>query len=194
MSTRGFWGFKYNNEYKMMYNHSDSYVEWLGIHLVREIKDIGSIKFLKNIYKKIKIVSLDDVEPSDKELKNLKMDAACGNIDLNSDCGRHGTWYNLLRNTQGSLQYSILSDTPYQAGVTSKKYIFNERYTYIIDLTKKTFDIYENSCIPKHKKSLLASIPLIDIFTQEFSLNDDEDVKFLYKKMNLVDKQNNENQ
>ena len=48
MSTRGFWGFKYNNEYKMMYNHSDSYVEWLGIHLVREIKDIGSIKFLKN--------------------------------------------------------------------------------------------------------------------------------------------------
>lgn len=178
MSTRGFWGFKYNDEYKMMYNHCDSYVEWLGVHLAREIKDIGSIESLKNIYKKIKIVPLDDTEPSDKELKNLKMDAACGKIDLISDCGKKGTWYNLLRNTQGSLQYAIISDLPYQAGLSSKRGIFSQEYTYIIDLDKESFDIIYNTHYPYNRKKILSSTPLTKIFSHVFSADDDIDSKF----------------
>lgn len=41
MSTRGLWGYRKNNEDKLLYNHYDSYPSGLGKEIVEKIKTLG---------------------------------------------------------------------------------------------------------------------------------------------------------
>ena len=64
MSTRGIWGFKLNNEYKVTYNHCDSYPSYLGVILKNQLTNY-SIEQLRKIFERIILVEDTDIIPKD---------------------------------------------------------------------------------------------------------------------------------
>ena len=67
MGTRGIYGFKKNNEYKVTYSHCDSYPSWLGKKIVEYIKS-HSIEEMNEVYERIILIEEDfKIESLSKE-------------------------------------------------------------------------------------------------------------------------------
>lgn len=68
MGTRGAYGFRKGNRNKLTYNHYDSYFDYLGNNLLKEIHDIGNSEKLLETYNYIKLVD-GDTKPTEEQIK-----------------------------------------------------------------------------------------------------------------------------
>jgi hypothetical protein len=148
MGTRGFFGFIYKGKCYVIYNHFDSYPEYLGKNIVNEIifelyHDPEFVRWI-GLIENLKIIT-NDMEPSDGDIKKLEQWT-----DLT--VGGQGThdWYCLLRKTQGSLnkvlESGYLENNAVNNGPPTQD-IWLE-FGYILDLDKRQFEYYDGSDKP----------------------------------------------
>ena len=154
MGTRGAYGFKRGNKLKLTYNHYDSYFNYLGDNLIKELHDVGSLEKLNDTYDYIKLVKQDS-KPTKKQIKECEK-----YCDLRVSEGTEEDWYCLLRNTQGSIKQWVNKEFPYM--INSNNFIEDDifcEYYYIIDLNTNEFVAVKTFNNEEHR------IPLEDIFS-----------------------------
>ena len=152
MSTRGLIGIKYKGKTKATYNHFDSYPRYLGFNLVKELKEKDSIKLLKKNFKNIKLVTTEET-PTKREINKYKKF-----LDLKVSKQTEKDWYNLLRNTQGTLKYIISGEQKHM--IDNLSFLKDSEWAYIIDLDDNNLEIYE-------KGNLTKKYPLNNLPTKE---------------------------
>ena len=137
MGTRGLWGFRYNGQDKLTYNHFDSYPSNLGKTLIDFVKK-SSVEEMKNIFNYIKLVN-EKIVPTENEVKEC---IRFKTVDLGVGNQNYKDWYCLLRNSQGNPNY-------YRDGlkymIDSSKFIKDSlfcEYTYIINLDNECLEFY----------------------------------------------------
>lgn len=136
MGTRGLYGFYKNGETKVTYNHSDSYPEWLGKHVI-EFASTTSIPEMNDIFDKIILIQ-EDSKPTQEQIEEC---AKYTNLGVST--GSVEDWYCILRNSQGDLnayknglRYMIDSQEFIQAS------LFCE-WAYIINLDDNVLEVYK---------------------------------------------------
>lgn len=103
MGTRGAWGFKCDGEYKVTYNHFDSYPEGLG-KTVAEFVANHTIDELQEVAHNIEMVQSDKKPTPEQEQRLQKWEKETGISVSDTSVGgeeANGTWYQLLRKSQG---------------------------------------------------------------------------------------------
>ena len=104
MGTRGHIIIKYNGKLIRLYNHMDSYPEWLGKNILEDLitllKDFG-LSGLIELLEKCKIVD-DSIKPTKYDVIKL-----ADYTNLNVSNQSTNDWYCLLRKTQGHLLYMV---------------------------------------------------------------------------------------
>lgn len=154
MGTRGIFGFKINNQYKLAYNHYDSYIEGLGYKIVQQIQDLKKekkfTKLKKNVLKLqlVKSNNVDDQIP-DKLIKKYYKFANL-NVGGNSE---KITWYQLTREAQGEgLIPAIMNGLEHI--IDNYDFVLDSLFCewgYIIDFDSNTFKIYKGFQTKKFK-------------------------------------------
>gem|GEM_PF-798565 len=141
MGTRGCYGFYVNNQEKVMYNHSDSYPEYLGKELFNFISrnDNETLKVMAN---EMRLVDLDKDRRNIEELKYV-----AGVLNRNLDIDKIGEnfidWYWVLRDVQGDFSYwenglrVMLTASPFLG-----ESLFCE-WAYIINADTMELEIYK---------------------------------------------------
>lgn len=159
MGTRGALGFRKNREYKVTYNHYDSYPEELGQNILVFIKN-HTIEEMNDIFNKIRLVN-EDVPP-DKEtvawlIENIDecKEDKLGRLDYTAE------WYSLLRGLQGRLDLYAKAGVMIDSQEFLKNNLFCE-YAYIIDLDENVLKYYQG-------------VTLVQTFTLEFIKGTDSD-------------------
>jgi hypothetical protein len=146
MGTRGAIGFRKNGEYKVTYNHFDSYPEELGEKILTFIKH-HTIEEMNEIFDKIRLVDMDT--PPDKEtvawlIENIdecKRDLL-GRVDYTAE------WYSLLRGLQGRLDLYAKAGVMIDFQEFLKDDLFCE-HAYIIDLDESVLKYYQGVTLVK---------------------------------------------
>ena len=116
MSTRGVWGFRKNNEDKLIYNHGDSYPTYLGKEVFEAIKEY-KVEDMKSAFDMMTAVD-EDKKPTKNELKEL----AYSYRHEMSKCDSE-SWYVALREAQGNLVAYIVNKLPYY--INSNNFIYD---------------------------------------------------------------------
>ena len=138
MGTRGVYGFRVDGKDYLTYNGFDSYPEWLGEHLVEEIKDYlteGTLDGMAENVRRIKFVNSSD-KPTEADFE--KYSAFSAHVSTGED------WYSLLRNMQGSIK-DILK---YEIMIERADFIWDSlfcEYGYIINLDTNKFEVYRGN-------------------------------------------------
>jgi len=142
MATRCLYGFKKGNDYKLAYNHMDSYPSGFGKEFVSFIRE-NTLSELEDLYEKIVLVDRNEL-PNDNQIKLL--------IDKKmyyKDDGKILNWEEIFYENGTILEY-----------YTKDFYImpsYNDwidggfDYIYIINLDKKTFQVYRYSSSSEDK-------------------------------------------
>lgn len=143
MSTRGLFGFRKNGIDKTMYNHSDSYPSYLGLH-VAEFCAATTISEMNRICDAIEMVS-EDGAPS---MREIQFCADHWLTDLKVNSRSANDWYCLLRNMQGNLQ--LLKSVVQSAGkaymIDNSSFIKDSlwcEYAYIINLDTGVLEFWK---------------------------------------------------
>lgn len=145
MSTRGYYGFIKNGVEKGTYNHSDSYPEWLGFHILQTLERLP-ISDLNCLFDSIEVVEENDA-PTKKQVANLLLGEIIESEELANN------WYAQLRSIQGaptmwekfikakktypSLLFYMTNGYPF-----IKDSLFCE-YAYIINLDTRELEFYK---------------------------------------------------
>ena len=146
MSTRGAIGFIKNKQYKVSYNHWDSYLEGKGVEVVNFIKN-NSVERLNEIFDNMIMVNQTDI-PTEKERKEILKFWKNNNIKNEWDPKHFGSgtadWYYYLSVTNGYPEY-------YNKGLrymTDDKEFINDtlfcEFAYLIDLDENKLYILSN--------------------------------------------------
>ena len=137
MGTRGAYGYRMNDEDKIVYNHFDSYISgglgedimtFCSLHTTDEM--VESFTFMFAIK--------EDKKPTKKQIKEC---AAW--TDMSVTGSKEPNWYQLLRKTQGKLEAYLENGIPYY--VDYKDFLKNSlfcEWAYIINLDTKKLEIY----------------------------------------------------
>lgn len=137
MGTRGFYGFKKDGEYKVTYNHFDSYPDGgLGEDVVRFCESTSTGE-MKKIFDEIEMIG-QNIDPTEEQIKNC-----VPWTDLSVSNQSTSDWYCLLRKAQGDLE-------AYKNGLKYMKddsWALTEKdtwleYGYVINLDDDTLDFY----------------------------------------------------
>lgn len=138
MSTRGIWGFKFNNEYKTTYNHCDSYPSYLGVNLKNQLTNY-TIDQLKEIFERIILVNDTDIIP--KDIAKEIIDGGFANErGLNNKHYTNTDYYSFLREWQGEIEPYLKCSHPYMCDGNNYDSFID--YSYIIDLDEELFITY----------------------------------------------------
>jgi len=163
MGTRGVVGVKVNGEYKVTYNHFDSYPDCLGeevVALCNSLSDKGLWMKFKEMMQQVELVNSDDT-PS-KEVQDAYITE--GFFDGMVSRQTPSEWYCLLRNLQGTEIFHAILDGKCKHMINSfdflKDSLFCE-YAYIINLDALSLEFYEgfneepdkNSPLPFEQKT-----------------------------------------
>lgn len=136
MSTRGAYGFVKNKEMKITYNHYDSYLEGLGLSVIKFIANTTDAE-LNKIFDKIIMVNEDSI-PTQEQIKE------CEKVtNLNVSSKSVNDWYCLLRNAQGNLE-EYKNDLRYM--IDNKEFMGDSlfcEFAYILNLDDKRLEIYK---------------------------------------------------
>lgn len=146
MSTRGAIGFIKNKQYKVSYNHWDSYLEGKGVKVVEFIKN-NSVERMNEIFDNIIMVNQTDI-PSEKQEKEILKFWKRNNLKSDWDPEHFGSgtkdWYYYLSVTNGYPEY-------YNKGLrymTDDKEFINDtlfcEFAYLIDLDENKLHILSN--------------------------------------------------
>jgi len=136
MGTRGLYGFCKNEEFKLAYNHYDSYPSWLGEEVLSYAR-AKSVKELNKIFDSIKMINVDN-EPTFSDIEKWQQ-----YTDLSVGSGSTTDWYCLMRKAQGDLEaFETTGQMP------DDKEFFNDglfcEWCYIINLDSNNLEIYRN--------------------------------------------------
>lgn len=143
MGTRGALGFKINNEYKISYNHYDSYISGLGVNVVKQLINIKKKNQLNELKEKVKNIKLvnESIPPTKEDQKKYSK-------FLNSNVGGRSSsvqWYQLLRETQGDFLLDAILKDNLEHMLDSKNFLYDSlfcEYAYIINFDDNTFNVY----------------------------------------------------
>ncbi len=146
MSTRGLTGFIADGKWYAMYNHGDSYPEWLGMRVLEFCKQVEDWNALKENVKELTLVN-DDQKPTIEEAELYK----CYHENPNETVLGHKKqeitdWYWLLHSLQGE---GIL----YEINKGNLKHLIDDHdfiedslfceWAYIIDLDEMELKVYK---------------------------------------------------
>lgn len=137
MSTRGVVGFRYKEQDKVMYNHSDSYPDYLGLTTIEAVRKYTDEQLI-SAYNKITLVDSDET-PSEK-LQEQYTKYHCGGVST----GKKSEWYALLREAQGNID-AYVTDAKLEHMINGRRSLFDSlfsEYAYIINLDDKTLEFY----------------------------------------------------
>jgi len=147
MSTRGAVGFKLFDEYKVTYNHGDSYVKGgLGadvVDFINYMNNEGDWNQLKKNVAKLKLVDEDSI-PSEKQI-NRYLNVYC---DTSVSEQSPTDWYCLLRGAQGVETLWGVYNGKLRHIIDSFDFLTDSlycEYGYIINLDDMTFDFYRGN-------------------------------------------------
>jgi len=135
MGTRGAWGLRYKDEDKITYNHFDSYPDGLG-KTIKEFVCVHSVEELTEVFEKIILVD-SNIQPTAEQVKETEK---WTNMSVSSG---DGSWYCLLRESQGEPE-SYINGLKYM--IDNKEFLKDSlfcEYAYIINLDKKVLEFYE---------------------------------------------------
>lgn len=146
MSTRGAFGFIKNKEYKVHYNHFDSYLEGKGQDVVEFVKNTP-IENMNKIFDNIVLVNQTDL-PNESQIKEVNKILKENGLENKYEQEHFGStkldWYYLLNPTQGNLEL-------YNKGLkymTNDKEFLNDslfcEFAYLIDLDQNKLLIRSN--------------------------------------------------
>lgn len=146
MSTRGAFGFIKNKEYKVHYNHFDSYLEGKGENVVDYVRNT-SIEDMNKAFDSIVLVNQTDLPKPKEEKEILEFLISHELINLH-DPEHFGSgqkdWYYYLSPTQGNLKL-------YNEGLkymTDDKDFLNDglfcEFAYLVDLDENKLRIMAN--------------------------------------------------
>jgi len=143
MSTRGAIGFKIDGEYKVTYNHSDSYPEYLGDRVVEFMKKVVKEKKLDILRENVRNVKmrLESTPPTAMEQERFQKFADTGVSSGNLD-----EWYVLLRNAQGIEGIEAIYKGKLDVMINSFRFLADSlfcEYAYIINLDNDTIEFYK---------------------------------------------------
>lgn len=138
MSTRGFIGFVARGRETIVYNHSDSYPDYLGAKALDFARHLafGSLDHMRNKASNLKHVS-DDVDPTPEDVKALLPYANLGISERSTQ-----DWYCLLRETQGEPRMILECGYAEHDGDWPLDSLFCE-WGYLFDLDAETFEVYK---------------------------------------------------
>jgi len=142
MGTRGIFGFKCGQQYKLKYNHFDSYADGLGrdvVDFARRIDAVNGWDALQEKCENLKLVD-DRIDPTTRQINKYKRYS-----DLNVNRRSLHDWYALGRNLQNG---NMLTEV-YSGYVTEmpddnnfvKDSLFCE-FGYIVNLDERTLEFY----------------------------------------------------
>jgi hypothetical protein len=163
MGTRGLFGFYYKGKYYLIYNHFDSYKEYLGKNLVNEIKaaieneTLSSwISMLENII----VINENVPKPNENDMVEIITYYSLENIPVDSQkiYQMKHDWYSILYPCQGSFIRVLRSGYLLNEDATDQLTgdIFIE-HSYIINFDTNEFHYYKHN--GKHKIYNLNSLP-----------------------------------
>jgi hypothetical protein len=143
MGTRGIFGFKCGQQYKLKYNHFDSYPDGLGVSVVNFVRRINNVNGWNPLKDKCLELQLIDsrIEPTAKQINKYKRYA-----DMNVSSRSLKDWYTLGRNLQnGNMLTEVYSgyvdEMPDDNNFVTDS-LFCE-YGYIINLDENTLEFYD---------------------------------------------------
>lgn len=138
MSTRGAWGFRINGKDKVAYNHSDSYLSWLGVRIGKFVAETP-VEKLTDIAKGISLIQDEDKIPSPAIIKQYEKYANTRVGDQTK-----ANWYCLLREAQGNPEAYRDGGVAHMVDYSTflKDSLFCE-YAYIINLDEGVLEIYK---------------------------------------------------
>jgi hypothetical protein len=140
MSTRGAVGFVANGKWYVTYNHSDSYPEYLGMHVLNFCKVVTDWEYLKTMVEKVTLVDSHSLPSQDLIDKYyVYSDTSVGNQNVDD-------WYCLLRSLQGDkILYEIaLGNVEHM--IDSHMFLADSvfcEWAYIIDLDEDVLRVYK---------------------------------------------------
>lgn len=141
MGTRGFFGFYYKSKYYLIYNHFDSYPDWLGHVIVSELKaaiDNNRLAEWISSLENIKVVT-DDVLPSKEDIERLKE-----YTNINVSHQSVNDWYCLVHKCQGSLESVLASGYLYKhADTPTECWSSWTEYGYVVNLDSHKLEYYQ---------------------------------------------------
>lgn len=139
MGTRGAYGFIVDGKEKVSYNHMDSYPSHLCRGLLKELSTLSDLNILtENVRNIIMVEQGDTPNISDKELSLLSE-------FTNNYVGSGNTWYNILRESQGTIEPYCRQETPLLYMTESKDFLYSSlfcEYAYIINLDTNMVEFY----------------------------------------------------
>lgn len=179
MGTRGLWGFKYNNQYKVTYSHSDSYFEELGLNILNLIHSAKTDEKLIEIYNRI--CQLNDADTID--LEDLKILKEKYNASFDMNTYDYYTAYYILKDFQTrpdlllneDFYYILDYNTMYLSLHKDENMVYE--YRYLIDLDKQVLLIHS-----KELENNKEEIPLNSIFNLHILFPDNK----IYKNALLL--------
>lgn len=136
MGTRGFVGFVAEGRETIVYNHSDSYPEELGINVLHYARGIDDRAAAKASAAAIIHVS-DETPPTEKQIDALSQYA-------NLSVGRRGDrpdWYQLLRETQGDPAAILKAGHAEHFPEWPTDALYCE-WGYLIDFDREVLEVY----------------------------------------------------
>ena len=150
MSTRGCFGVRVDEVDHLMYNHSDSYLGWLGVELVRQIRT-ADLKEWKRKARELKGIDDEGAAPTPEEIERLH------EIVWPADHGIGGKRYELYRPMQGNLGMMLNTGFYLRANEFMRDSLFCE-WAYVVNLDTQKLEIYRGGQHKRHKQGRYATV------------------------------------
>jgi hypothetical protein len=148
LGTRGFITFVIDGQEKTAYCHCDSYPEKAGLAVLRWARaGTEERELLAARARALRVVSPDS-KPPVGETRELKRFA--------EGPGKPGTWYHLLRGTQGEPGLMLLAGVIPDAGEFPRSP--QARWGYVIDIDAGCFEVYEGGQMKPHERGRFAGL------------------------------------
>jgi len=169
MSTRGCCGWRYKGIDKVAYNHSDSYISYLGVNIAEYVLE-------------------HTIEQMIEHFNSVKM------VDQNDTTRAGSRWYDVLRDCQGDLE----AYSKHGHMTDDKEFLYESlfcEWAYIINLDTQMFEVYKGlqkdakkavgryAKVPKHIKKDPRGYVGVSLIT-EYSL----DTVGLKNQLSILDK------
>jgi hypothetical protein len=139
MSTNGSIVFVADGVEKTLYNHSDSYPDYLGVQVLSWLRHVLEVE-LGEETARVEVAVLQPT-PTDREPTKKELEALAEFHDPHVSSGKD--WYAALRRTQGDLRATLRAGF-YDASMGDfPLYSLNCEWAYVIDFDERVFEIYK---------------------------------------------------
>jgi len=153
MSTRGFITFVIDGKEKTTYNHSDSYPSWLGVRMLKWLRETWT-EIAPGV-RALRVVD-ESTPPTAEDIQRLaEWSWGARQHGGGADLRPGQQWYDLLHETQGD-PAAILAAGVIEDGSTFPQDSLFAEWGYVVDLDAGNFEVYEGFQKSPHRKGRFA--------------------------------------